>query len=83
MILLVAEMRGNWCTIAKVENNFNNAFGNNVFFSKRRQSVNLPNGMDDILHVGLCGYKSGCSSCIDTKYLLFTCFTKLLTAIRY
>ena len=47
---LLAKMRGNWCTIAKVENNFHHAFGNNVFFSKRRHSVNLPNGVDDLLH---------------------------------
>ena len=49
MVLLVGEMRGNSCTIAKVENNFHYPFGNDVFFSKRRHLVNLPNGVDDIL----------------------------------
>ena len=53
MILLVAELRGNSRTIAKVENKFNDAFGYDVFFSKRRQTINLPNRVDSSLDFGI------------------------------
>ena len=52
MILLVGELRRNWRTIAKVENKFNDPFGYNVFLLKRRQTINLPNGMDGSLDIG-------------------------------
>ena len=50
MILLVAQPCSNWETIAEVENKFNDTFGYNVLFSKRRQTINLPNGMNGCLH---------------------------------
>ena len=80
MVLLIAELRRYWWTIAKVENKFNDAFWYNVFFLKGRQTINLPNGMDGRFDIRTLRDIKAAVHLVSILNIYFNCFTNLPTS---